>query len=233
MRSALRWMVAIQTITAGALVAASVHAADESAFLIDEMAFDNQITSIAVAPLNVVSIFELTDATIEMLETETMRLLAKKKLEALPIDVYRGIRDVMSDRVGGIRNTEGVYDAVRVATVWDHSKREVLLRHAVNAILTVSVTMVNAPFENDRAEWDGVKQSIDSQGRGNFSGTIRAASIHASIVDRQDNLLFAHSGGIEVLQDRVDAQLIPRPKEEMLKDDKRLLKALQIALDPL
>lgn len=232
MRSTLPYMIAV-AVTVSALGATSVYGADESPFLIDKKDFSKQVTSVAVAPLNVVAIFELSDATTQMLEAETARLMAKKKLEVLPVDVYRNIRDVMSDRVGGIRNAAGAYDAARVAVVWDHSKREVLLRHPVNAILTVSITMVDAPFKDDRAAWDGIKQKVQSKGGGKFSGTIRAASMRASIIDRQDNLLFSSSGGIEVLQDRVGSQLIPRPTEAMLKDDKRLMKALEIALDPL
>ncbi len=227
----LPYMIVV-LVTISALASNHVYG-DESPFLIDKKEFGNRITRVAVAPLNVVAYFELSDAVTRQLEEETMRLLAKKKFEVVPVDVYRTIRDTMSDRVGGIRTSTGDYDAMRVAAVWDHSKREMLLRHPVDAILTVSVMMVDAQFKNDRAEWDGVKQKVESKGRGKFGGNIRAASMRASIIDRQDKLLFSSSGGIEVLQDRVDAQLIPRPKEAMLKDEKRLMKALEIALDPL
>ncbi len=208
-------------------------AADDSPFRVDEKQFQRQIKHVALAPLNVVAYFDLAEATQRELEAEATAILTKKKFDVLPVDVYRAIRDTMIDRVGGIRDAKGDYYPQRVAVVWDHSKRELLFRNAVDGIVTVSIAIVQATFQNDRAEWDGVKQKVKSKGGGKYGGPISAASVRVAVVDRQDRVLFSNGGGIELLQERVGGQLHPVPKEGLLKDNRQLMQALEIALKPL
>ncbi len=216
----------------------TVSAAQESPFFIEKKQFKKQVKTVAVAPIQISLAFEASEALERRLEDEVIRLLEKKRFTVIPVSEYRSIRDAMSEQVGGLFNAADQLLAARVTTVWDHSFREMLFRHDMDAIANISVNMVSAQFANDRAEWHGVKARVKKSGdkflgNNKYGGNILAASFRLAMVNRRNDLLYLNYGGIEILQERVGSSLKALPTEGMLKNEKTLMKAISLAVKPL
>ena len=93
---------------------------------------------------------------------------------------------------------------------------------------------MRAPFEDDRVEWDGVKAKIEKKGRNRgYRGTIITSSVSFEVYDQTDRLLYVNFGGIEPLQRRDGAQLIPIESDALFTNEKTVRKAAQIAMKPI
>ena len=221
-------------------LAPAMYAADDSPYRISKKEFRQQVNSVSLSPLHVPPIIELSEDMRRLLEAEAVKRLSKTKLEFLPIEPYAQLRATFAVQIGGLYNASGELDARRQAVVFDHAKREMRMRHQVDAFAEISVRMVHASFLKDRAEWDGIKQKVQASGDGfalfggnNYQGSIAAASFQLAIYDRSDNLLFVNRGGIEVLQERVGTQLKLLDMSTILNDEKRMAKAVRLAFDPI
>ena len=218
----------------------AVHAADDSPYLIAKKDFRKRIRMVSLSPVSVAPGLTLSDEYRELLEEEATKRLSKQKLELVPIEPYAELRTLFAEKIGGITNAEGVMMPGRRALVWDHAKREMRHRYPVDAFAELSLRPVTATFSDDRAEWDGVKQKVQSSGDGfslfggkNYQGTIAALSFQLAVFGRNDELLFVNRGGIEVMQAREGAKLVVLPETSLLKDPKKLKKSVQLAFKPL
>ncbi len=215
----------------------TVHGADDSPYLIEKKKFRKSVRTVALAPLDVPDMFTLSAQMHQHLEAEATKALNKTRLKGVGIPVYQEIRTLFVQRVGGLRLDE--LDQKHRTAVLDHSKREMRLRHPVDAFAEMSLRAVSAAFADDRAEWDGVKRKVKSSGDGfslfggkNYQGSIAAASFQLAIYDRSDKLLYLQRGGIDVMQERRADKLVLR-EDNYLNDPKRLRKAVQMAFKPL
>ncbi len=220
--------------------AASAYAAKDSPYILSKKEFKQRVKSISLSPLDFPPAFELSHEMRGMIEAEATQRLAKKKLETVGIAPYEELRNTFAQRIGGLTNAEGVLDPRRKAVVWDHAKREMRYKYPVDAFAEISLRPVSAVFTDDRAEWDGVKQKVKHSGDGfalfggkNYQGTIAAISFQLAIFDAADELLFVNRGGIEVMQERQGAKLVVLPAEGLLKDAKKIKKAVQLAFKQL
>lgn len=220
--------------------AESAWAADDSPFQVSKKEFRQRVKSVALAPLTFPAMFKLSEDMRQLLEDEATKRLSKTRLEYVAIEPYARLRATFADQVGGLYLADGSLDTQRQAAVFDHAKREMRLRHQVDAFAEISLRMVRAGFMKDRAEWDGVKQKVKSSGDGfalfggnNYQGSIAAASFQLAIFDRSDNLLFLNRGGIEVLQEREGTKLKLLDADTVLRNEKLLAKAVRLAFDPL
>ena len=202
-------------------------------YLIDKKVFKKQIKTIALAPFDVPEILEMPDGIEQMIEQELIKRLEKKRFEVIPSSVYQEIRNTMEKQVGGYNTDAGRTDNTRVRAVREHSFREMLFRHEMDAIVLMRIGVVKAAFENDRATWHGTTQKVEHTGGGWFQGTITSSSVQLFFLDRAENLLFENSGGIEVLMQRKGSQIVRLPAESYFQDEKRILKAAQTAVKPL
>ncbi len=228
----VRNVVRLGWLATAMLAAGSLQAADDSPYLIEKKVFKKSIRKIALTPLDTPALFALTDEQVAMIEAEMVERLEKKKFDIVPIDTYRQLRDTMIAQIGGLEGANGALDNERVLAVWDHARREMFFRHDVDAIATISMRPVSAPFEKDRAEWDGIKQKIQSKGRGSFSGNIAAASLQLHFTNRDGELAYLARGGVSVLQRREGAKLV-EAMDGVFSDDKRLNKAVRLVVDEL
>ena len=105
------------------------------------------------------------------------------------------------------------------------ASRELWFQHEFDAIATIRVAVYQANFEKDRTEWDGVKQKLERKGRNRgYAGKVYVSSVSFEVYDRTDKLMYVNYGGLELLQTRNEAQLIPIPAENYFSDEKKLKK---------
>jgi len=215
-------------------VVPSAMAANDSPFLMPKKEFRKSIKSVAAVPLAHPRMLAIPAQRVAYIEEQVQQALQKTGLAAVPMQAYRSLRAHMSEQIGGLNNADGEFDAQRQRLVWDHARREMLMRHDMDAFAHVSLVSVSAVFQDDRAEWDGIKQKVKKSGDGfslfggkNYQGSIAALSLQLAIYSRAEQLLFVQRAGIEVLQERQAASLVPLPANELLQDDKRIRKAVQ------
>jgi hypothetical protein len=98
--------------------------------------------------------------------------------------------------------------------------------------------VVPAPFANDKAKWHGTSQKIEHEGDGffgtvmgkDYGGHIAASSIRILISDRTRKIMYNWSGGVEVMMQRNGEKLEPLPRERLWQEEKRVEKAIELAL---
>ncbi|MCZ6643566.1 MAG: hypothetical protein O7F71_18485 [Gammaproteobacteria bacterium] len=216
--------------------------AADSPYLIDKRTFKKTIKTLALAPAEASKTLAMPENIGYMLETEVANRLERMGYELIAVDNYRNIRDRMERQVGGYAVTGSeALDADKMAAVREHAFREMLFRHDMDALVTIQVRHIGAPFENNKANWDGVDQKISTKtggigelfGKGKYSGTTGASSLQISIYDRSDELLFSARGGIEVVMQLDGQSLAALPTEQLFLDEKRLLKSVRLALKEL
>ena len=213
----------------------SIAADDVSPFLIDKREFKKQYKTIALSPVDAVASLKMPDSVARMIEEEVTRHLQKRGYTVLPSSVLGGIRASMGAQVGGIEDAAtGEIDAEKLKAVRSHAIRELWFQHEFDAVATIEIQVLNTHFEKDRAEWDGVRQKIENKGRDRgYSGNIVVTSVSLAVFDSTNKIRYQNYGGLEVLQTRLDAQLVPIPAENFFSDEKRIRKAAQVALDPI
>jgi hypothetical protein len=213
----------------------SMAANDDSPFLIDKREFKKQYKTIALSPVDAVAALKLPDSVARMIEEEVTRHLQKRGYTVLPSSVLGGIRAAMESQIGGVDDpATGEVDPTKYQAVKTHAFRELWFQHQFDAIATIGIDVLNTRFEKDRAEWDGAKQKIENKGRNRgYTGDIVVTSVSIAVFDSTNKLKYQNYGGLEVLQTRVDAQLVPIPAENFFSDEKRVRKAAQIAMDPI
>lgn len=222
------------------LLSPFAEAAKVDAYKIKKKDFKKQVETIALAPPEALQQLSLPPATGRLIEQEISRVLSRKGYTVLPSSVFQKIRDTMKQQVGGYKLPDGSDDLEKMRAVREHSHRELLFQHPVDAVLGIHVRLVAAPFEKDKASWDGITQKVqksdnslyDLMGGGKYSGNIGAASLRLSFWDRDENLLYSHAGGIELVMMRNGKLLEPLPTAGLLKDEKRIKSSVKIALKP-
>ena len=119
-------------------------------------------------------------------------------------------------------------------------------------MLYPSIQVVDAPWHDQWADWDGVTETIQSAtglvakgvvkfatnpqayifGNGpHEEGTVKALSLAVTIEDVSGNRMYAHQGGIQVLSKLTGHTFIPLSGEELFNDEARNAKAVSITLE--
>ena len=190
---------------------------------------------IALAPIEAPPNLEMPDAIKRSIEAQVQAHLEKRGYTVLPASELMGIREQMTEQVGGLRDPDsGEIDMQRVHAVRDHSLRELWFKNDFDALAVIRIDVIQAPIENDKAEWDGTSQKVKKKGGGlKYTASIAASSIAVSIYDVTQQPLFVNYGGLEVLMMRVKEQFEPLDASEYFQDEKRIKKAVQIAVKPI
>lgn len=221
------------------LVYSAAPAEEASPYRVDERDFGRTIRKVAVAPADAAQRVHMPDAVARLVEEEVIRLLDRKGYDVMPVSAYAAIQDRMTDAVGGLNDpSTGALDPDKAAAVRDHSFREMLRSHDMDGVVRIRVRHVGAPFAEDRAEWDGVKQEVEvrKEERGSpyrgkkMSGTIAASSVQVSVYDRNENLLYSAQGGVELVMRRAGPEFEELAPGQLFQDDKRLRNAVKLAV---
>jgi len=228
----MRPLLALFTAFALALAPIAVVADKDSPYYVDKRTFKKQYKIIALAPIDADPALHMPDSIAPMIEEEITARLQKRGYTVIPSSVLADIRKRMEEQVGGFTDEEtGRTDMARVRAVRAHAFRELWFQHDLHAVATIRVQVTRADVENDRAEWDGVNQSVERDGRRmNYTAKVAASSVSFVIFDHSDKPLYVAYGGLEILMKRVDQNFEALDPSQYFIDEKRIRKAAQIAV---
>jgi len=228
-------VIALACLLALAFAPPASAADKESPYLVDKRSFKKTYKTIALIPVESDPVIKLPESAAEILEQEVTKHLEKRGFKVIPSAELAAIRARMTEQVGGLVDPEtGEEDANKRRAVREHSLRELWYRQDFDAVAKIYVSASRAPFEDDRVEWDGVKAKIEKKGRNRgYRGTIVTSSVSFEVYDQTDRLLYVNFGGIEPLQRRDGAQLIPIESDALFTNEKTVRKAAQIAMKPI
>lgn len=227
---------ALLLIAACAVESSTVLAADKyDPYFIDKRTLKKEYRRIVLAPIEAGSALAMPESAKQAIEAQVTKHLKKRGYAVTPSSVLAEIRKTMIDQVGGLKEpSTGEIDAAKVAAVSSHSLRELWYRHDFDALATVRVAIIQAPIENDKAEWDGVSQKVKKKGRGmKYTAKVAASTISFSIYDQREQPLFVNYGGLELLMMREKTEFKPLDPSNYFQDDKRIRKAVNIAIKPI
>jgi hypothetical protein len=213
---------------AALLVSVIANAAEEEQpFKLDKRDFEKTYKVIALAPPEADPYLQVSEGVKAMVEQEVTARLKKRGYTVMPSSVLGGIRAEMTAQVGQA-------DAAKQAAVREHAFRELWFRHQVDAVALMRIRVFSVPAENDKVEWDGTSQSIQhTGGREEYKANVSVSSVVVAIYDPKDAPLYVSYGGIEALMSRQGEQLLPLPVEQLLRDEKKIRKAAQTAVEAL
>ena len=120
---------AICLVIALSLLLPAFSMARSSPFSVKKRHFKRQIKTIAIAPLDITSEFDIPEATMLLIEEEIAKGIRGEGYDVIPASEYRAIRVEMTKQVGGIRNSRGQIDLARAEAVIEHSYREMVYRY--------------------------------------------------------------------------------------------------------
>lgn len=213
----------------------AVAAKKDDAYLVNKRDFKKTYKTIALAPVDADAYLEMPESVAAMLEEEVTARLQKRGYTVIPSSVLTGIRKTMEQQVGGIKDPEtGRVNQAKERAVREHAFRELWFQQTFDALATISVSITRVPMENDRVEWDGVKQKLVYEGRGKkYAANVSVSSVSVSIYDSASKPVYLYYGGLEPLMYRVEEQLQPLTADKFFLDEKRIRKAAQVAVDPI
>ena len=218
-----------------ALASPGLAADEESPYLVDKRDFKKTYKIIALMPVDSAPIIELPESAAKLLEAEITRHLEKRGYTVIPSADLAAIRETMSGQVGGLVDpASGEEDPEKRRAVREHSLRELWFQREFDAVAKLYVSATKVRFADDRIEWDGAKAKLEKKGRNRgYEGTVYASSVSFEVYDQSERLLYVKYGGIEPLQWRDGAQLIPIAPEKLFSEEKTIKKAAQIAMKPI
>lgn len=203
-------------------------------YFIDKKTLKKQYKRIALSPVEASASLAMPDAAKAQILALVTKHLEKRGFTVTSSETLGQIRKTMIDQVGGLKDpATGEIDADKVAAVRDHSWRELWFRNDLDAVATVSIQIIQAPVENDKAEWDGVSQKLKKKGRLKYTASVAASTVALSIYDRREQPLYVNYGGLEVLMMRNKEEFIALDSSEFFQDEKRIKKATGLALKPI
>lgn len=231
----MRTFTAIVSALALLLAPVALAADKYDPWFIDKRELKKTYKRIALAPVEAPPNLEMPDSAKRAIEAQVQAHLEKRGYTVVPASVLKGIRERMAEQVGGLRDAgSGDVDVERVSAVRDHSLRELWFRNDFDALAVIRIDVIQAPIENDKAEWDGTSQKVKKKGGGlKYTASVAASSIAVSIYDVTEQPLFVNYGGLEVLMMRVKKEFQPLDASEYFQDEKRIKKAVQIAVKPI
>lgn len=136
-----------------------------------------------------------------------------------------------------VDSVQGFYDPItgdtvqaEFAAVHTGTLRELATRFGAVAWLRPTIGMVTAEWRRGRAHWDGVSEGMSSPSGGN--GSVGALTLVVVVEDTSGRVVATGRGGIQVLAKIKGSQYQAIPRDKVLTDYDRNLKAVQLALRP-
>ncbi len=216
------------------LAAGAVNAQEEEPFKVDRRSFDDVYPVIALAPIDATPYLQMSDEVAAIIEEELIDRLERQKYTVIPSARLAAIRAKMTEQVGGLIDpATGETDPAREQAVRDHAFRELWFTEDFDALAIAQVSILQVPIENDRAEWDGVEQRIEREGRSrNYTANVSVTSLTLGIYDAANKPVYVWYGGLEPLMYRDREQLVPLDPSQLFQDEDKIREAVEIATDP-
>lgn len=159
-------------------------------------------------------------------------------------DIVSDIWGHGADSVGGYYDPmTGRQDTTKLNLLRRYLKQRLRDEHGADAILFPEITVVDAPYADGTATWDGTSQAVARfltvllRAIANSdlpAGTAQALSLYVQLESVDGGIVFTNSGGIELWAKPTGdgSSLNWVPREKLLLDRKRNQKAVWIALGP-
>ncbi len=197
---------------------------------------------IALSPLKVPEELDEpapVEALFDSLITDGLRAAG---FSVVPSDVVSEIWNHGADSVGGYYDPmTGRPDTSRLNPLRRDFKRRLRDEHGAQAVLFPEVLVVEAPYADGQASWDGTSQAVTGLFKVLVSaiantelpaGTAEGLSLDVQIESVEGGAVFNHRGGIELWAKPSGdgSRLNWVPREKLFLDAKRNQKAVRLAL---
>lgn len=214
--------------------------------------FYTEVRTIAIAPLTVPDDLANPAPVAEKFESLIAGLLRDAGYKVVPSHEYAALFEQEKAKQGGYFDAyTGKQDDAKYDAVLKTTREELSAKFNIDAVLFPRIQLVDAPWHDQWATWDGVTETIQSAvglvGKGvlkfvnephmyllegpHEEGTVKAYSLAVSIEDLAGRKMYANQGGIQVLNKIAGNTFIPVSREELFNDDARNAKAVGIALE--
>lgn len=197
--------------------------------------------TIALSPLRVPDDLEEpepVEALFDSLITDALRIAG---FAVVPSEIVSEIWDHGADSIGGYFDPmTGQADTSKLNPLRRYFKQRLRSEQAADLVLFPEVVVVDAPYADGQASWDGTSQAVAGWFRILASaitntelpaGTAQALSLDVQIESMDGGPVFNQRGGIELWAkpgDNKDLSWVPR--ERLFLDRKRNAKAVRLAL---
>ncbi len=197
---------------------------------------------IALSPLDVPDDLEQPEPVATLFDSLLTEALQEAGFGIVPADVVSDIWGHGTDSVGGYYDPmTGRPDTSKLNPLRRYLKRRLREEHGADAILFPEISVVDAPYADGTAKWDGTSQAVTGFLAALLSaiantqlpaGTAQGLSLDVQLESVEGGVVFTNRGGIELWAkpDRDGSQLNWVPRDKLFLDAKRNRKSVRVAL---
>lgn len=198
--------------------------------------------TIALSPLRAPDDLEESEPVEALFDSLITDALRAAGFVVVPSDVVSEVWNRGADSIGGYFDPmTGQADTSKLNPLRRYFKQRLREEHAADAVLFPEIMVVNAPYADGKASWDGTSQAV----AGWFSilasviantdlpaGTAEALSLDVQIESIEGGPVFNHRAGIELwAKPGGDGSLSWVPRERLFLDRTRIQRAVRRALE--
>ena len=200
-------------------------------FVTPESDFFDNTERVALVPLESDDDLEVPDSVVTEFESLLRGELEQAGFHVIPSLVYEELWIRVVQDVGGIFDPyTGRRDDERFQRAVDRLREELKENFEPDVLLRPELWVVDAPFHDAVARWDGTSQDIStSRFRFGQDGFVLALTFGIVVEDLEGIELYVNGGGIEVLETLESVV----PTEALFADRERIRNAVLTALEPL
>jgi hypothetical protein len=209
-------------------------------FKVSQTEIRSKVKVVALVPMNVPGGLDNEDAIKSKFEEMLAAKLHEGNFRVIPSEEYGAIWKQMTEKLGGFFDPiTGKRNEEKFKTVREHTLRELAAKTAADAILASGISIVKANFSMNVASWDGVKQDLTPGGVltaifiSNSRGSVGALSLVVALADINGIEMYGNAGGLQALSTLSRNRFVEVPRAELLTDEARNRRAVNIALNPL
>ncbi len=200
-------------------------------FITSESVFFQTTERVALVPLAFGDDLEVPDSVITELESLLRQELELAGFEVIPSVVYGETWLRIVQDLGGIYDPyTGKRDDEQFEAASQRLRLELAEKFGPDVLLRPELWVVDAPYRNAFARWDGASQKITKSAfRFDSEGFVPALTLGIVVEDLAGAEVFVNGGGLEVLE-TLDTVV---PAEALFGDPERIRDAVLVALEPL
>jgi hypothetical protein len=203
--------------------------------------FFDQTHTVALASVDVPDGLEQPAPVVALFDSLIAGRLREAGYDIVPASDVNPIWRALVDSAGGLFDqTTGRPDTIKARALHDQFLRQLRSRFHVDAIVYPRIVVVGAGFNETKAKWDGVSQSIEGTGSAllralagvNRYGETEALSLQVSIEDMGGTDVYSKRGGLEVWAKPARNGFQQVPRSALFQNAERNARGVEIALEP-
>lgn len=212
------------------LVACAKPPSNYEVFVAPEEQVRDSLSRLVVAPVSIQTDVKVPDRVLVYLDSLIGSQLSAAGYAVVPAAIYDSLWTGIMDEAGGFFDPyTGERDDERFDAAVEELRSELRNRYDPDALVFPEIWSVEADVFYGAAMWDGVKQS--AMGLGEYANALSLIVIVEGVDGEQ---LYVNGGGLEVAEAWVQGVgRVPLLRQQMFQDDQRLVRATEIALEPL